>query len=154
MAAAAGQLQINQTRLGEQPIAYRQQVFRAGPQSDAVDQMTLPDYFEDVQRRHPGFEAQALPFLLDGLALGPHWHKHLYMLSTGTKRKVWLAAAFASGAAVTLLDQPFAALDKVSAGFVTQLLEGAADHASRAWMVADFEAPGSVPLAGIIDLGD
>ena len=32
-------------------------------------------------------------------------------LSAGTRRKVWLAGAFASGAAVTLLDEPFAALD-------------------------------------------
>ena len=74
------------------------------------------------------------------------------MLSTGSKRKVWLAAAFASGAAVTLLDEPFAALDKASIGFVLELLGDVAAHTERAWVLADFEAPGKVPLAAILDL--
>ena len=57
-----------------------------------------------------------LQHLIQAFELTPHLEKPLYMLSTGSKRKVWLAAAFASGAAVTLLDQPFAALDKASVG--------------------------------------
>lgn len=81
-------------------------------------------------------------------------NKQLYMFSAGSKRKVWLAAAFASGAAVTLLDEPFAALDKASIGFVVELLEDAADHPERAWVIADYEAPGDVRLASVIDLGD
>jgi energy-coupling factor transporter ATP-binding protein EcfA2 len=74
------------------------------------------------------------------------------MLSTGSKRKVWLAAAFASGAAVTLLDEPFAALDKASINLVLELLQDAAIHATRAWVVADYEAPRGVPLALTISL--
>ena len=139
--------------MADQPDIYRQQLFLAGPRGDEFDQMTVDGCFESVQRRHPGFDAQALPFLVDGLSLDAHRHKQLYMLSTGSKRKVWLAAAFASGATVTLLDQPFAALDKASIGFVTELLEDAAEHTTRAWIVSDFEAPGSVPLAALIDLG-
>jgi ABC-type Mn2+/Zn2+ transport system ATPase subunit len=76
------------------------------------------------------------------------------MLSTGTKRKVWLAAAFASGAAVTLLDEPFAALDKTSIGLVIALLQEAAQHPTRAWVVADYAPPQGVALALTIDLGD
>ena len=150
LSAAAERLYIG---LADQPDTYRQQLFLAGPRGDEFDQMTVDGYFESEQRRHPGFDTQALPFLMDGLSLAAHRHKHLYMLSTGSKRKVWLAAAFACGAAVTLLDQPFAALDKASIGFVTELLEDAAGHSSRAWMVSDFEAPASVPLAAVIDLG-
>ena len=75
------------------------------------------------------------------------------MLSTGSRRKVWLAAAFASGAALTLLDQPFAALDKVSMGVITELLQEAAGHPERAWVVADYVAPPGVPLAGQAQLG-
>jgi energy-coupling factor transporter ATP-binding protein EcfA2 len=74
------------------------------------------------------------------------------MLSTGSKRKVWLAGAFASGATVTLLDEPFAALDKASIGFVMELLEEAAHHPKRAWVLAHHEAPGAVPLAAIIEV--
>jgi hypothetical protein len=43
--------------------------------------------------------------LIDGLAL-EHLFKQIQMLSSGTRRKVWIAAAFASGAALTLLDDP------------------------------------------------
>ena len=86
--------------------------------------------------------------------LGPHLAKPGTMLSAGTKRKVWLAGAFASGAAVTLLDEPFAALDKASIGFVLELLDDAAAGSARAWVVADYEAPRGVPLAAEVDLGD
>jgi energy-coupling factor transporter ATP-binding protein EcfA2 len=91
---------------------------------------------------------------VDGLALAPELNKQLFMLSTGSKRKVWLAAAFASGAALTLLDMPFAALDKASIRFVLALLEDAAADPARAFVVADYAAPAGVSLAGVIDLGD
>ena len=152
--AAAGTLRIKQVHLGEQPDLYRRQVWRAGAQSEDVEQMTMDGYFASEQRRHARFDAQALPFLLDGLGLAPHRHKQIFMLSTGSKRKVWLAAAFASGAALTLLDQPFAALDRASIDFVMVLLADAAKQSSRAWIVAHFEALGGVPLARSIDLGD
>jgi energy-coupling factor transporter ATP-binding protein EcfA2 len=102
----------------------------------------------------PAFNAEAIDELAEGLGLGPHLAKPGYMLSAGTRRKVWLAGAFASGAAVTLLDEPFAALDKASIGFVLELLDDAAASSTRAWVVADYEAPRGVPLAAEVDLGD
>lgn len=152
--AHAGHLQVDDVRLDDQPAAYRQQVFWADPRSDAFDQMTPADYFKSLHRLHPRFDDQVLADLIEGLSLAPHLDKFVYMLSTGSKRKVWLAAAFASGAAVTLLDEPFAALDKPSIGFVRELLKNAAGHPARAWVIADYEAPGDVRLAAIIDLGD
>jgi ABC-type multidrug transport system ATPase subunit len=152
--ADAGHLQLNDVVLSGQPNAYRQQMFWVDPRSDAFDQMTPVDYFQSQQRLHSTFDQHELADLIAGLSLAPHLDKHLYMLSTGSKRKVWLAAAFASGAAVTLLDEPFAALDKPSVGFVMELLAAAADYPARACVIADYEAPGDVPLAAIIDLGD
>ena len=152
--AHAGALHINSASLRDHPEAYRQQVFWSDPRSSAFDQMTALDYFKFVLPRYPQWDERLLGVLIAGLALEPHIEKPLYMLSTGSKRKVWLAAAFASGAAVTLLDEPFAALDKVSMVFVTELLEDAADHPGRAWVVADYAAPANVPLAATIDLGD
>lgn len=154
LTAAAGQLQLGEVRMDEQPGAYRQQVFWVDPRSDAFDQITALDYFQSVQRLYPRFDEQLLAELIEGLSLAPHLDKSLYMLSTGSKRKVWLAAAFASGAALTLLDQPFAALDKASLDFVMALLKEAADHPARAWVIAHYEAPRDAPLAAIIDLGD
>ena len=95
-----------------------------------------------------------LGILMQALDLTLHLEKPLYMLSTGSKRKVWLAAALASGAALTLLDEPFAALDRSSIRSVLDLLREAASHRQRAWVVADYEAPPGVPLAQHIDLGD
>jgi ABC-type cobalamin/Fe3+-siderophores transport system ATPase subunit len=76
----------------------------------------------------------------------------MYMLTAGSKRKVWLSAAFAAGTPLTLIDQPFAALDAPSMRFLTELLQDAASHPSRAWVIADYEAPAGVELASIIDL--
>ncbi|OGB33705.1 MAG: ABC transporter [Burkholderiales bacterium RIFCSPLOWO2_12_FULL_61_40] len=152
--AQAGALQANGVSLQSQPETYRQQVFWADPQSTVFDQASPLDYFKTVQRSHPRFDEALAHELAQGLSLAPHLDKPLYMLSTGSKRKVWLAAAFASGAAVTLLDDPFAALDKTSIAFVMELLHDAADHSSRAWLLAHYQAPGDVPLALTIDLGD
>ena len=154
LAANAGQLQIDGVRLQEQPQAYRQQVFWTPPRSDAFDQMTPPGYFDSQRQRFAGFDDEVLARCVDGLSLAPEMHKQLYMLSTGSKRKVWLAAAFASGATVTLLDMPFAALDKASISFVLELLQNAAGHPGRAYVLADYIAPHGVRLASVIELGD
>lgn len=150
----AGQLQVNGVLLAGQPAAYRQQVFWADPQSEAFEQVTPHDYLASLPGLYPRFEVALWPALVDGLGLAPHLHKPLYMLSTGSKRKVWLAAALASGAPVTLLDEPFAALDLASVHFVLRWLGEAAAHPTRAWLVADYAAPAGVPLASVIDLGE
>lgn len=154
LTASAGVLRVNGVALHEQPQAYRQQVFWADPRSETWDQATPLNYFKSLHRRYLGFDDSLIDELAAGLSLTPHLDKPMYMLSTGSKRKVWLAAAFASGAAVTLLDEPFAALDKASIGFVLVLLADAAQHPTRAWVVADYEPPGEVPLAAIIELGE
>jgi ABC-type multidrug transport system ATPase subunit len=95
--------------------------------------------------------------LIDAFGLAEHIAKPIYMLSKGSWRKVGLVAAFACGASVALLDTPFAALDAPSSRLLTELLEDAAQHQSRAWVVADFELPvGLEPWARetIIELGD
>ena len=148
----AGELQIGDVHLRKQGAAYRQQVFRVDPRSTDFDQITPLDYFKTLHPLYPGFDDQVVDRLIDGLSLAPHQDKPLYMLSTGSKRKVWLTGAFASGATVTLLDEPFAALDKTSIDFVKKLLQGAASDPARAWVLADYEVPVGVPLAAIIDL--
>ena len=154
LSTQAGTLSINGVDLNNQATAYKAQVFWIAPRSEAFDQLTVADYFTTVQYRYPRFDALLLADLVEGLSLAEHLNKALYMLSAGSKRKVWLAAAFASCAAVTLLDEPFAALDMASIRFVTELLTDAAENSGRAWVIADYEAPSGLPLAGVIDLGD
>jgi ABC-type multidrug transport system ATPase subunit len=152
--ATAGQLQIKNIQLPGQTEAYQQQVFFTELGAQTFDEFTPRAYFEWQRGRYAGFDADALARLIDGLALQEQMDKKLYMLSTGSRRKVGLAAAFASGAALTLLDQPFAALDQPSIGFVRTLLQEGADHRERAWVIADYTAPADVYLAGVIELGD
>jgi ABC-type multidrug transport system ATPase subunit len=148
------QLQIGSTVLATAPAAYRAQLFWMDPRTTVHDPVPGAQFLASTGARYPGWNAALLADLTEALDLMPHLHKPLYMLSTGSKRKVWLAAALASGATLTLLDEPFAALDKRSIRCVLDLLREAASHPQRAWVVADYEAPAGVPLAQHIDLGD
>jgi ABC-type multidrug transport system ATPase subunit len=152
--ADAGQLQLNGVSLKAQPEAYRRQLFWVEPRSTGFDQLTPLQYFESLRAQYTGFDAAVAEQLAEGLGLEPHLHKQLFMLSTGSKRKVWLAAAFASGAELLLLDEPFAALDAPSIAFIKQLLRDGSAHPGRAVVIADYEAPEHVVLAGLVDLGD
>jgi len=95
--------------------------------------------------------------LVAAFQLAEHLDKPLYMLSTGSRRKLHLLAAAASGAALTLLDTPYAALDGRSMRVLNELLCEAAAERSRAWVLADYALPAGlagVALAGQIELGD
>jgi len=128
------------------------QVFWIDPKTEAHDAISATAYLQGVQQRYPAFSHEALADLLAGFSLAPHLDKPLYMLSAGSRRKVWLSAAFAAGARVTLIDQPFAALDGPSIRFLRELLQEAAEHPHRAWVLADFEAPEGIALAHLIRL--
>lgn len=152
--ADQGQLRLNGVALKEKPDAYRRQLFWMEPRTDTFDQLTPSQFFKTIGDRYPGFDPSLIAPLVDGLGLELHRGKQLFMLSTGSKRKVWLTAAFASGAALLLLDEPFAALDAPSIAFVKEQLQRISAQAGRAAVIADYAAPGGVPLAGVIDLGD
>lgn len=150
--ADGGQLQIHNIDLAGQPLEYRRQVFWVEPRTEQFDQLSVLAYFDTLRRFYPGFNEALLEDAIVGLALAPHLEKALYMLSTGSKRKVWLAAAFACGAALTLLDEPLAALDKTSAGFVLQLLARSFQESGRACLFSLYDTPAGLELASIIDL--
>ncbi len=152
--AGSGTLQLGGICFKEQPLAYKAQVFWMDFKTAAFDQITAQAFWQELANKYPNFDPQRLSTLIGGLSLSEHQHKALFMLSTGSKRKVWLAGAFASGAALTLIDDPFAALDKPSIGFVLAQIKAAAQEAARAWVVAHFDALGDVPVATTLDLGD
>ena len=129
-------------------------VFWADPRATTHDTLLVADYFEAQRRRFAGFSDALLAPLIAGFGLDAHRHKQLFMLSTGSRRKVFLAAALASGAALTLIDEPFAALDAPSVRCVSQALRNAAADPARLCVIADYAAPADVPLSGVIGLGD
>lgn len=148
-----GQLHVRGVSLAENRLAYRQQVAWFAPRDTALDDQTARQVFARLPALHPDCDLRALASHIEGLSLGPHLDKALYMMSTGTRRKVLLAAALAANCPVTLLDQPFMALDRPSIDYLLGVFTEATRHPGRAWVIADYEAPLNVALAGVIQLG-
>jgi len=151
-AALSGALQVAGVSWQHSPTAYRQAVFWIAPDTVDFDAVSAREAWSALGARYPSFDPALLGDLAAAFGLTEHAHKPLYMLSTGSKRKVWLCAAFAAGAPLTLIDQPFAALDAPSIRLLRELLIEASEHPSRAWLLADHEAPTGIKLGTVVDL--
>ena len=150
--AVQGQLRIHSVSLADSRDAYCRLVGWLDPRDTARDQQTARQIFAGLPQVHADCSHDALQLHIAGLSLGPHLDKALFMMSSGTRRKVLMAAAMASMAPVTLLDQPFMALDRPSSDYLLQVLAEAARQSVRAWVVADYEAPPGIALAGFVQL--
>ena len=127
------------------------------PADPAHDQTVARTWLDAVARRHADWNMACARDAADAFGLQEHIDKPLFMLSTGSRRKLGLVAAAASGAPLTLLDTPYAALDSASRRVVDALLREAAASTVQAWVVADPAQPAGlsgVHWAGLIDLGD
>lgn len=112
------------------------------PTDAALDGTAVADWLAAQRAVHAGWRAGVETALLEAFALGPHAGKRIGMLSAGSRRKLGHVAAAASGAALTLLDGPFAALDLASCRVLGELLAEAAEgDGGRVWVVADYERP-------------
>ncbi len=154
--ADAGTLEW-ETPAGASGHAAAAPVFRADFDADFEGSTSVRDWLQQQSAHHSRWDSLLLDELLEGFGLAEHLDKQLHMLSTGSRRKAVLTAAFASGADLTLLEKPFAALDARSRGLLAELLQDAAAHQSRAWVLADYELPAALEgnaLASVIDLGD
>ncbi len=117
------------------------------------DHLTVQACWDSLQSQYPRWNTELLEDLAQALDMQRHRHKQLDMLSTGSRRKVMLIAALASGATVTLLDQPFASLDSASIRVIKEFLTEAAEAVNRAWVVADYEVPENFPMTHLLKLG-
>ncbi|VTU15301.1 ABC transporter ATP-binding protein YtrB [Variovorax sp. SRS16] len=147
-----GRLTLGGVHLDEDPEAYRRDLFFCDPTADQFDRMTARECTASLRADDPRFDAAGWQALVDGFALTPHLDKQMFMLSTGSKRKVGLAAALASGRALTLLDEPAAALDGASIRCLRNALADAARRSERAIVVASSERLDGLALAASIDV--
>lgn len=128
-------------------------VFWVEPGTTAFDAMPVQAFWSTCRSRYPRWSEAALATWVTHFSLSEHVEKSLFMLSTGSKRKVWLAAALAAQASVTLLDEPSAALDQPSREALRQELTQRAQQAQAIWLVAGFSCPvAQAHCAGVVTL--
>ncbi|HEY4069086.1 MAG TPA: energy-coupling factor ABC transporter ATP-binding protein [Burkholderiaceae bacterium] len=150
--AAGGRLTLAGARLDADPAAYRRALFWCDPATEAFNDVTARACTAALSAGDERFDPVAWQSLADGFALAPHLDKPMYMLSTGSKRKVYLAAALASGRALTLLDEPTGALDAASIGHLMRRLAVLASQPERAIIVASYDRPAALAFARVIEL--
>src|SRR6185295_1162532 len=104
-------------RLGADPSALWLDLSLPGQDEQVPQQI-----WDALRQLCPLWAMQLQQDLIEALDLNTHLGKNLSMLSTGSRRKVALVGLLASGATVTCLDQPFAALDAASAAVLRDFL--------------------------------
>lgn len=131
--------------------AWTAQVFAFDHRAGRDDPMPAPELLATLRARHAGWDEATFDRHAQAFALREHLAKPLLALSTGTRHKLWLAAALAARCPLTLLDEPTAGLDS---GSVDQLFDALAEHADdarRAILIASGEPLDEVlPLAASI----
>jgi ABC-2 type transport system ATP-binding protein len=137
-----GTLQVQGVDATTQPLDYRRRVFWCGPGAIAFDHLRPPEYFAFLSGLYPSFDHAVVQAQVTALGLLPFVGKRLQELSTGTQRKVWLAAALAVRTPVVLLDEPLNALDAASLQHVRSQLERCAASTTQAWVIASHESLG------------
>jgi len=147
----AGQLTLAGKCLDDRE-SYRKTVFFCDPATDAFDQVTGRACTEQLNEDDAHFNQARWQALVDGFALASHLDKPMYMLSTGSKRKVWLAAALASGRPLILLDEPTGGLDAASTRCLWKTLTELASQPDHAIVMATGELIDQVPLVRAIEL--
>ena len=152
LAPTSGWIQTNGIRAHQEPLMYAHSVFRTDTIHASLDQISPAQWFANLPERYPLFKSSVLAELVKAFGLSPHIGKPMYMLSAGSRRKVGISAAMASGAALTLIDQPFAALDGPSGRILREVLQDFTQQSERVCVIADYEAPETVPLTSTIAL--
>lgn len=128
------------------------QLFYVEPRSSSLDQSVAGDWLAAQAARYPAWDAHALAEHVQGFGLADHLAKPFFALSTGTRRKVCQAAALASGAAVTLMDDPHAGLDKPSMRYLAEVLVKTALSVTRIVVFAHYEALPGLDGAQVLTL--
>ena len=148
----AGRLVLAGLDARSDPDGYRARVFWADPRSDALNDLTPRAWFTGLSQQHGAWDAAALQAHITGFLLQPHLDKPLYALSAGSRRKVLMAGALASGAPLTLIDEPVAGLDKPSVAYLAKALAHHGTQPGRMVVVAHYEALAGAPWDQVVDL--
>ena len=149
----SGQIVVNANKVVSDPHVYLNHVFWVDAHNDQIDNILVKDYLASLASSYQNFSQQILEEAIAGLALDAHLEKQFFMLSTGSKRKVWLAAALSSGCTITLLDDAFAGVDKLSIQFFITALNRTLAESRQAWIISTYHQLEDLENLHTIDLG-
>ncbi|KGG94338.1 MULTISPECIES: ABC transporter ATP-binding protein [Comamonas] len=127
------------------------------PLNDVYSQMPAESWVALQRTLYPHWLQQQFEQHVQGFGLEPHLHKPLLALSSGTQRKLWMAAGWASAAELVLIDEPLAALDKPSERYVQHALAAMAAELKnparpRSVIVAHWDAMQGVDWEDVMEL--
>jgi ABC-type multidrug transport system ATPase subunit len=110
--------------------------------ADADSDVTPMQCLQAWRQAHKRWDDITWQQHVSGFGLAPHLGKPMLALSAGSRRKLALAAGLASGASLTLLDEPTAGLDAPSVAHLAQALPRATAAAPRwIWLAEDGGLP-------------
>lgn len=98
------------------------------PELQGATQGTPAQWVALQAQAYPHWNAQQWRHHVEHWGLQADLNKPWHALSTGTARKLWMAAALSSGAPLVLIDEPTAGLDRPSIAYLRQAL---AAHAGQ-----------------------
>jgi ABC-2 type transport system ATP-binding protein len=147
-----GALNLNGVRLSQDHEGYKRNVCLCELATPGFDQVSPRECAAWLTTDDQRFVQSDWDALVQGFALTAHLDKPMYMLSTGSKHKVWLAAALASGRALILLDEPTGGLDAASINCLWNALGSFARRTDCAVVFASTDRTDRVPLAACIEL--
>ena len=102
---------------------------------ERLDTLTPSEVMAAVRERHGALDEPAWQRHGEAFGLGPHLAKAMFQLSTGSRRKVALAALLAARCPLTLLDDAAAGLDAASLRHLRAALAEANADPARATLV-------------------
>ena len=132
---AGGRITLRGRTHDHDPAAWVRDVAFLDAGDERLDGLTAAGVMATLRERHGALDEAAWQRHLDGFALRPHLAKTMAQLSTGSRRKVALAASLATRCPLTLLDEPGTGLDGDSLRYLRQALAQADSDPARAVLV-------------------
>ena len=131
----SGRIALDGRTPHDDPAAWQRAIAFVDAGDERLDALTPDAVMAIVRERHGALDAPAWHRHVDAFGLQPHLAKAMFQLSTGSRRKVVLAALLAVRCRLVLLDEPGAGLDAASLRHLRAALAEANADASRAWLV-------------------
>ncbi len=151
--ASIGLFEQNKITLAKQPIEYRKTVYWLGPDAPALDHLSAQEFWFFIHGLYPNADMQLANQLAQQMQFTPYCDTPMRALSSGNQRKAGLIAALSANCAVTLLDEPYNALDAAAQAVLTSHLTQQVVQPNRAWVMTSHTlSPALDVLARVVEL--